>query len=231
LLFKLKTRLLIKHNGTGHNLSIEPNFIVSTTYGDEVEVTVHTKQDTVRRVSFENIWYFDTERGLPQAGDRCEKEFEDQAKYSAKINATIVDKSAADEAKAEAAANSNDDEGNYDEEDCREENNSEQKPTPQELAEAQKMMENMWLSSPDGMNPYDTRTAPQPHAYDYTITENFLGDQTFPNKKWCCGDTNCCGVNAKDFPPPKPCKPCECVNPCSPGESPNAPIPFHRLLM
>jgi hypothetical protein len=103
-MLKLKTRLLIKHNGSGHNLSIEPDFPVPTCFGNELEVSVDSKYDQRRRISFENIWYFDTDRSLPKPTDPCEKAFVEQAKFDAKINANDIHHSAIESAKEEAAA-------------------------------------------------------------------------------------------------------------------------------
>jgi hypothetical protein len=98
----------------------------------------------------------------------------------------------------------------------------------------QQMMANMRMSSRDGYLPYDKMTAPQPNAYGYTVTENIVGDQNFPNKKWSCGDTECCGIRSNPHQPPAAsakCSPCECIETAPAGESPNAPIPFKRLIM
>lgn len=94
----------MKHNGSGHNLSIETTFPVLTYFGNDLEVTVDTKFDRVKRPSFENLWYFDTTRGWPKEKDPSKREFEKQAELSAKINANMVMSSAADSAKEEEAA-------------------------------------------------------------------------------------------------------------------------------
>jgi hypothetical protein len=91
--------MLIQHAISGNNLSIEPEYPVLTYFGDELEVTVHTKRDRVRAPTWANHWAFDTERGWPKP----DNEILDQAKFSAAINANDVNKSAAEAAKEEAA--------------------------------------------------------------------------------------------------------------------------------
>lgn len=93
--------MLIRHNLSGQNLSYESMFSVLTYFGCEMEVTLDTKWDRQKRPTFENIWYFDTTRGLPKEKDECARDFEKQAEFSAKINANIVNRSAAEAAKEE----------------------------------------------------------------------------------------------------------------------------------
>jgi len=94
---------LIKHNGSGNNLSTESNFPVLTYFGSEIEVTVESKIDRKRQPTFENMWYFDTDRSFPKAIDPQDEEFEKQAEFSAKINVNAIHRSAAETAKEEAA--------------------------------------------------------------------------------------------------------------------------------
>lgn len=79
-------------------------FPVLTYFGSELEVTVDSKLDRTKQPSFENMWYFDTDRGFPQAVDTNDLEFQKQAELSAKINANSIHQSAADTAKEEEAA-------------------------------------------------------------------------------------------------------------------------------
>lgn len=75
-----------------------------TYFGNELEVTLDTKLDRVKRPGFENIWYFDTDRGLPKVKDPCDKDFEKQAEFSAKININAINRSAAESGKLEDLA-------------------------------------------------------------------------------------------------------------------------------
>jgi len=56
--------------------------------------------------------------------------------------------------------------------------------------------------------PYDPRTAPQPHAHDYQLTNTTRG---FPNRKWNCGDTNCCHKVDPAAGLEQPCEKPKCV--------------------
>ncbi|CAG7834798.1 unnamed protein product [Allacma fusca] len=93
----LKMRLVIKHALSGKNLSIESNFPALTYFGCEYEVSVETKHDTVRRISWENHWAFDTERGWPKEP----RDFVAKAKFAASVNADAVNKDAGEEARRE----------------------------------------------------------------------------------------------------------------------------------
>lgn len=90
-------RLVIKHAISGKNLSLESTYPTLTYFGCEHEISVESKRDTVRRVSWENHWVFDTERGWPK-DDRA---FVAKAKFAAEVNADDVNKSAAEEARRE----------------------------------------------------------------------------------------------------------------------------------
>jgi len=107
-------------------------------------------------------------------------------------------------------------------------------PEEQEIEKMQEMLLKMPTPSrgSDGLRAYDPATAPQPNAFSYRVTED---DAFFPNKKWNCGDTDCCKLR-----PPGPmvlpqeaakCEACPCVEPIEPGVSPNATISIKRLLM
>ena len=85
----------------------------------------------------------------------------------------------------------------------------------------------------DGQRAYDPMTAPQPNAFSYRISED---DPLFPNKKWNCGDTDCCNDRivrqAVSLPQQvQKCEACPCVEPPNPGVSPNASVHTRRLLM
>jgi len=102
---QLRTKLLIKHAITGNNLSIETKYPVLTYFGEDLEVTVESKRNQVRQVSYENVWYFDTERKSTKTElEEEQKEFEEQAKFSAAINANDINKSAAETGKREEEA-------------------------------------------------------------------------------------------------------------------------------
>ncbi|XP_035704717.1 cilia- and flagella-associated protein 161-like [Folsomia candida] len=232
---RLKTPLLLKHNGSGHNLSLEPNFPVMTYFGNELEVTLDTKLDRVKRPGFENIWYFDTDRGLPKVKDPCDKDFEKQAEFSAKININAINRSAAESGKLEDLARQKEEEDNLDEDEgnCNAMQYQAQCcPMGKRNEELDAAMSQMTLKSRGGLRPYDPATGPQPNAWSYMVQDN---DPNFPNQKWNCGDTDCC--NAPMTKPPKqtedvPCDKCECIEPDPKAESPNAIYsPFKRLLM
>lgn len=90
---------MIKHALSGNNLSLEPNYPVFTYFGDEHEVTVHTKFDRTRKnPTWANHWSFHTKRGWPKP----DRDIVEQAKLSASINANDATSSAAETAKAEA---------------------------------------------------------------------------------------------------------------------------------
>lgn len=104
-----------------------------------------------------------------------------------------------------------------------------------ETERARNMMADMTMPSrgPDGLRPYDPMTAPQPNAFNYRISED---DPYFPNKKWNCGDTDCCNERQRQpvLPPPPQAQKCEespCVEPAAPGPSPNAVYSIKRLIM
>lgn len=96
-----KKRLFLRHNGTGVNLSTEPNYPVHTYFGEELEVTMDNKRDHARRPYYPNFWYFDSTRGVHAHSEdpHGEDEFAQQSAHDAKINVYNVNKSAADEEK------------------------------------------------------------------------------------------------------------------------------------
>jgi len=59
-------------------------------------------------------------------------------------------------------------------------------------------------SIPGQVLPHDWTTAPQPHAQEYRLSKN---DALFPNKKYNCGDTQCCYDRAVAPPPVPDCPP------------------------
>jgi len=183
----LKTRLMIKHACSGNNMSLESDFPVLTYFGEEYEVTLDTKRDSVKRISFENHWYFDTERGWRKPDD---KEMMEQAKLSAAINAHNNDVDVSDKPKIE------------NEED--EEEICEIPPEQCYEKELSKNLENVAIS---GNLEYDPMTAPQPNAHSYRISEN---QEFYPNKKWNCGDTDCCHPH----PPSTTTTPCDQKKTC-----------------
>lgn len=208
----LKKELYIKHNGTGINLSTEPNFPVLTYFGMELEVTVDTKKDRTRRPTYPNLWYFDTDRDTPKP-DECLKKFMEQSKLDASVNIYNVNKSASEEekekeaAKKEAAPQVADDE-------CDDTNQLAQQLQEFQFDEnefrdsVRKMNESDDLTAGGKLLAYDPRTAPQPNAYTYKVFKN---DPYYPNRKWNCGDTSCCHIHGP--PPPEMSKKecCTCV--------------------
>lgn len=214
----LKTRMYIKHNGTGIHLSTEPDFRVLTYFGNEYEVTVDTKFDRVRRPKYQNIWYFDTERGAPKP-DECKKQFMEQSAVDASHNALDLNKSAAFFEKQKEDAKKEEDEQNQ--EDCEYSTQAEVCQIP---LDEMKLRENMRQNdkpkdTAGGQVPYDWRTAPQPNAYTYRV---FKDDPYFPNTKYSCGETDCCNLRQPGNEEPAEPKPfCECIEAPDPEPNPN----------
>jgi len=264
---RLKTPLLIRHNLSGQSLSYESLFSVMTYFGCEMEVTLDTKLDQFKRPSFENIWYFDTTRGMPKEKDPCARDFAKQAEFSAKINVNMGIRSAAQSAKEEAAAaaaaaqeeEENEEEEKEEDDEDDDENkvksgkdempcvpiNTEgdasramqyflQQQQQDGLGGAEEMMGRMSLGTrgQDGYLRYDPATAPQPHAWRYTV-QNDDRFPHYPNKKWNCADTSCCypAIPTKVEKSQEECQKC-----CEPGPLPNNPNAvagsyLKRLLM
>lgn len=51
-------KVVVKHNKTGHCLSVEPEFSLRTYFGRECEVAAHTHFDSHRAETFKNHWVF-----------------------------------------------------------------------------------------------------------------------------------------------------------------------------
>ncbi|CAL8112491.1 unnamed protein product [Orchesella dallaii] len=228
----LKSRLYLKHNGTGINLSTEPSFPVLTYFGSELEVTCDTKRDRVRRPTYQNIWYFDTDRGIPRP-DTCLKKFMDQSKLDASVNIHNIDKSAAEEEKAKEEAKK-EAEGAYDQDDDDDNYMLQQqmqvRPFQFDPKGFRSSLREMDKSKDmgGGQMLHDPRTSPQPNAYAYKV---FKDNPYYPNRKWNCGDTDCCN------PRPPPAKTdekgecCECVETEEPQPNPNVRVTLLKPLI
>lgn len=227
----LKKTLFLRQNGTGINLSTEPNFPVLTYFGNELEVTVDNKRDSkTRKPSYQNYWYFDTERGRPRP-DECLKQFMDQSKVDASHNAQMVDKMASLEEKRKEEWRKEKEEDEREGEEGEDEEGREcymkmlrnlpidEKRFRGTLREREESRD----KTAGGQLLYDKRTGPQPGAYQYKV---FKDDPYFPNTKWDCGQTDCCNLR----PPARPvveevkaadCSPCECIDTEEPLPNPN----------
>ncbi|XP_072377479.1 cilia- and flagella-associated protein 161-like [Diabrotica undecimpunctata] len=54
--FKPDTRVIIQHTASGRNLSVEPNQMMPTFYGPEIQVSCHTYRDSHKMETAENFW-------------------------------------------------------------------------------------------------------------------------------------------------------------------------------
>jgi len=211
---RLKAKVIVRHHMTGNNLSLEPNFPVATYFGCELEVTVDSKADRVKKTctGFENIWYLDVDRQLEEDKECCEKEFEKQAEFSAKINANVINRSAAEEEK-EPDPDPDDESSEI----CIPERYFQ----PLECPSPRIMEEPVVVKEKDKLPNYNPLT-----DYRHLKYEEL---KPFANQKWNCAEPNCF-VLPNPVEKEQDCK-CKCIEtPPSPAH-PRGPGYFKRLIM